>query len=218
MTRTAAMLTAKEKMARLPPEFRAQIADQRRRDLEAAKAFERVCRDGRADLLSDAAHWLGEATLDGWRLAFLKVARLPHVSPEKQTAFVNVWVEHKMLPLTVGDRRVVADALRVLMPAGYSGPPMTLFRGAGARERRRRMYGFSWTTDVAIAHKFAEHWAQPSIESTGIVLKTLASPEAVLLTRQPEDYYDEGEVVVDPYRLGRVEVVERLTVSSLTVP
>jgi hypothetical protein len=42
------------------------------------------------------------------------------------------------------------------------------------------------------------------------VLKTVVPPDAVLLTRQPEDYYDEGEVVVDPFRLGRVDVVERI--------
>jgi hypothetical protein len=43
--------------------------------------------------------------------------------------------------------------------------------------------------------------------------------EAVLLIRKPGDYYirkpgdyyDEGEVVVDPFRLGRIKVVERLT-------
>jgi hypothetical protein len=36
------------------------------------------------------------------------------------------------------------------------------------------------------------------------------APEAVLLIRQPEDYYDEGEVVVDPFRLDRIEVAVRL--------
>jgi hypothetical protein len=32
----------------------------------------------------------------------------------------------------------------------------------------------------------------------------------MLLIRQPEDYYDEGEVVVDPFRLGKIRLVERL--------
>ena len=44
--------------------------------------------------------------------------------------------------------------------------------------------------------------------SQGMILQTSAPCEAVLLIRKPEDYYDEGEVVVDPYRLGRVRVVE----------
>ena len=33
-------------------------------------------------------------------------------------------------------------------------------------------------------------------------------PAAVLLVRPPEDYYDEGEVVIDPRHLGRVYVHE----------
>ena len=35
-------------------------------------------------------------------------------------------------------------------------------------------------------------------------------PAAVLLVRPPEDYYDEGEVVIDPRHLGRVYVHEKL--------
>ena len=55
-------------------------------------------------------------------------------------------------------------------------------------------------------------WAQrvPGIETEGVILKTIAPPEAMLLIRQPEDYYDEGEVVVDPFRLGKIRLVERL--------
>lgn len=41
-----------------------------------------------------------------------------------------------------------------------------------------------------------------------MLLSTLAAPDAVLLMREPEDYYD--EVVVDPFRLGKVLVEERL--------
>jgi hypothetical protein len=37
----------------------------------------------------------------------------------------------------------------------------------------------------------------------------VAPPEAILLIRQPQDYYDEGEVVVDPFRLGQIKLVER---------
>jgi hypothetical protein len=47
-----------------------------------------------------------------------------------------------------------------------------------------------------------------------VVLKTLAPRDAILLVRKPGEYYDEGEydegeVVVDPYRLGKIEVIER---------
>jgi hypothetical protein len=95
-------------------------------------------------------------------------------------------------------------ALRLLLPGGYSGPPLTLYRGTTNHERRRRLYGLSWTTDAAIARRFAEHWAKavPGAYFEGLVLQTMAEAEAILLVRQPQDYYDEAEVVVDPYRLS----------------
>jgi hypothetical protein len=45
----------------------------------------------------------------------------------------------------------------------------------------------------------------------GVVLQTLAPCEAILLIRQPDDYHDEREVVADPFRLGKIEAVERLS-------
>jgi hypothetical protein len=154
----------------------------------------------------------------------IMVARLPSVTPEVRDAFLRIWIEHKMLSLTVGNRRVMANALRVLLPGDYTGPPLTLYRGASGSERRRHIYGFSWTTDVTIAQEFAEHWVQPvpgPWKNDGVILQTEAPPEAILLVRKRgqieayEDgkwveYYDEGEVVVDPFRLGKVELVERL--------
>src|SRR5262249_13313425 len=148
-----------------------------------------------------------------------------------QQAFVPIWVEHKTPSRRIGNRRVAANALRVLMPGDYSGPPLTVYRGTTNREWRRRIYGFSWTTDVAVARKFAEHWTQAAAnlaassvytgptdaDDQGVVLQTTVPCEAVFLIRKPGDfyieepgeYYDEGEVVVDPFRLGRIKVVER---------
>lgn len=197
-------------------EHQAQAKAQRRDERKAAKAFVRVCRDGDYELVYDAATWLDQG-MDAWRLAMAGVAKLPRVSPEIQGAFVPIWVMHKMLPLKVGDRSVLARALRVLMPGARSGSPLTLYRGASVHERRRRRWGFSWTTDPGIARGFAEWWAQPKPpgyrgdwDQGGVVLQTVAPPPAILLVRPPEDWYDEGEVVVDPYRLGKVTVHETL--------
>ena len=110
--------------------------------------------------------------------------------------------------MRVGNRAVLARALRLLLPRNYLGGPLTLYRGASFRERHYGTYGFSWTTDRAIAQNFAERY---KIDG-GVLLETVATPEAVLLVRRPEDYYDEGEVVLDPFRLGRVRVVERFAV------
>lgn len=125
----------------LPAELRAQLLQERRQADVAAKAFVRACEDGDRVALYHAAVLLDES-VDAWRLAMVKIARLPRVSPEVQDALVGVWVERKMLPLVVGNRPVVAAALRVLLPAGYSGPPLMLYRGTIANERRRRLYGF----------------------------------------------------------------------------
>jgi hypothetical protein len=190
-------------------EFRAQFFEERRHARQAAAAFARACEEGRVDQLYNAADWLNEC-VDAWRLAMIKVARLPSVASEVRDAFLPIWIESKMLPLNVGNRRVLADALRVLLPGDYTGPSLSLYRGTGGFERRRRIYGFSWTMDVTIARKFAEHWAQPALNEGGVILKTVAPPEAILLIRQPEDYYDEGEVVVDPFRLSQIKLVERL--------
>jgi hypothetical protein len=201
----------------LPADVQATILAERREARRAAAAFARVCAEGRADQLYNASLWLNEC-VGAWRPAMALVARLPRVAPEVRDAFVPVWVEHKMLALWVGDRPTLARALRVLMPRDYSGLALTLYRGTHAGERRRRLYSFSWTTDVATARSFAEHWSRAADQlqakrifaQRGIVLKTMVTPDAVLLTRQPEDYYDEGEVVVDPFRLGRVDVAERI--------
>ena len=198
-------------IAALPPEWRDRLRRERRAARQAAANFAAICVRGDAGALYNPSQWLEESCHDAWRLAMSKVARLPKVSRDIQDAFLPIWIEHKHLPLAVRNRRVLLNALRILMPCDYSGAPLTLYRGAVGTERRRRLYGFSWTTDLATARKFAEHWAQPGLRSEGIVLLASVSAEAILLVREPEDYYDEGEVVVDPFRIGRVEVVERIT-------
>jgi hypothetical protein len=43
-----------------------------------------------------------------------------------------------------------------------------------------------------------------------VILSTIAPAESILLRREREEYFDEGEVVVDPYRLGRVSIALRV--------
>src|SRR5262249_38482557 len=110
------------------------------------------------------------------------------------------------------------------MPGGYSEPPRTLYRGTSANERPRRGYGFSGTIDPALARTLAEARTRPC-GGQGIVLEASVPRKAVLLIRKPGDYfmrkpgdyYDEGEVVVNPFRLRKIKVVERLTSDQLSV-
>jgi hypothetical protein len=208
-------MVANHLLRRLPEWGRARLRDEQRQAKQAADIFACVCRDGEADRLYNAHLALNDSSSDAWRLAMAKVAKLPRVSPAIQHAFLPIWIESKMLPLRVGP--TMAAALRLLLPGEQLSSPLMLYRGTHDGERRRRLYGFSWTTDIVTARSFAEHWSQsvPGNKFQGLVLQTEAPPEAVLLIRKPEDYYDEGEVVVDPFRLGRVEVVERLTIPPL---
>src|SRR5215468_218107 len=117
-----------------------------------------------------------DETFNGWSLAMAKVAKLPRLSREIQVAFLPIWVEHKHLPLVVGCRPIMAKALRLLMPGGYNGPDLTLYRGTNSNERRRRLYGFSCTTDLAMARGFAAKHDHPQLSPPmkGVVLRTTA--------------------------------------------
>jgi hypothetical protein len=191
-------------------EFLKGIAEERRRSRLAARALVDAARSADVEQFLSAIGWVS-MELDAWRLAMRGISRLGAVSAEIHDAFLNVWIQHKHLPLAVGDRPTMAKAARVLFP-GYVGPPLRLYRGTCRRERARRLYGFSWTTQRDIAQRFgdqhshvAERMAPRSTAlDVGIVLETVASPSAILLLREQEGFYDEGEVVVDPYRLGAV--------------
>ena len=189
-------------------DYRAALAAERTADLRGARAFAASCQTGDVDGMLHATHFLNDHTFDGWRLAMGRVARLSAVSPEIRAAFLNVWIESKALPRKVGHRPTMARALHVLMPPVAQAQPLHLFRGTSAHERSRRRYGFSWSTHRHIAEGFAE-WASRG-SGGAVLLKAMAPIGSVHLCREDEGYYDEGEVVVNPYALERVEVVALL--------
>jgi hypothetical protein len=191
--------------------FKAHYRARKRESHVVASAIATACAQGDVDAFFAAVNQ-ARSVYDPWPLTFRKISKLPAVSPEMKRAFVPVWIEFNMLPIRVGNRPVLARALRLLLPGGYEGAPLKLYRGAAWRERCRRRYGFSWTTDRETARNFAEQ-RRPDCgqkDPGGVILRTIAPREAVLLIRKRVDYYDEGEVVVDPFRLGFIDVVERL--------
>ena len=170
-------------------DFRKEIARERRTSLAVATAFAKAAEAGDVEAFYQAVDMM-QFAMEGWRLAITKVAKLLAVPDQIRDAFLPIWIETKMLPLKVGNRRVLADALRVLLPKCEIEGAMRLFRGAGGSERRRRAYGFSWTTRMDVARKFAEHW-QPlkngdfvHSKDGGVVLETTAPADAVLLMRE----------------------------------
>jgi hypothetical protein len=100
---------------RLPRKYQEQLREEHREAICAARDFEYACKFGDPDKLLVAAGLLDE-TGDGWRLAMKRVAALGSVSKDIQKAFVNIWTQHKHLPLRVGHRPTTARALRVLLP------------------------------------------------------------------------------------------------------
>jgi hypothetical protein len=79
----------------------------------------------------------------------------PQPCPETfRHSFLNVYLKYgDHIRQEVGDDLILISALRSLLPR-YAGPAMTLYRGEGALNRKRRTYGLAWTSsrDVARSH------------------------------------------------------------------
>lgn len=172
----------------------------------AARAFADGLRDGDFEKVADAVDVIENG--GSWRKAFAACARLSAVHPETPERFVSLWCRYgDRLRQDVGDDRLLFNALRVLF-GPYTGPAVTLFRGETMRNRQRRAYGPSWTTDPVVAESHARNRA--CHPSGAVLLMTLAPPEAIigapaLLT----DEWSEQEYLVDRRELTAVTVVQR---------
>jgi hypothetical protein len=132
-----------------------------------------------------------------------------------------------MLPLSIGDHPALCNALRVLLPA-YRGRSVRLFRGAGAYERRRRIYGLCWSADRAGADRFARE--RQVMDGGSVLLETIAPTAAIIsAVDYPEPFtqeeiqkikrehpnaqipafHEEREYVVDRRHLRAVSVLRR---------
>ena len=107
----------------------------------------------------------------------------------------------------VGDDIVLIRALRALLPA-YRGGPVTLFRGEGAKNRKRRAYGMSWTTVRAVAEHHAKGWWRTS-RGGSVVLKVAAVAASIIASLKGFDRFAEREYLVDRRFLTNVHVIER---------
>jgi hypothetical protein len=194
----------------LASDFQSQLANERRQAANAAKAFVQACTNGDAEAMQSCAQWLAD-TIGGWPIALRLVGKLGDIPPESKHAFETIWVESKGFSKKVTDRRVISRALEKLLPGGSVPDGSTIYRGARASERRGPRYGYSWTTELEIARSFAEGYRQPY---GSVILATIVPPKGIFLVRRRGDWWDEGEVVVDPFALTSVSVVERLPWSS----
>jgi hypothetical protein len=197
-----------------PPEAATASAADRERETAIAKAFVVACAAGDVRQFEITVSFLNE-TKEGWTFALRRLARVRAVSQSIKVAFAEAWTTRDLACRNIHDRQAAAAGIRMLMP-GYGGPPLPLYRGTIEEPGRRRAPGFSWTTSLDAARGFAgRHRAVAAdgsrpAELDGVVLRTIAPPEAVLLFCDSSNGSAGREVVVDPFRLGEITVVERL--------
>jgi hypothetical protein len=193
----------------IKPGFQAAMRKRERQNQLAAAAFVQACKAGDVQEMLKAVDQINGYTVAGWTDAMRMIAcEVPEVTLEIQQSFLWVWVQTKMLLLTVRDHQALCAAARVLMPC-YKGPPVQLFRGASADERRRRIYGVSWTTDIEIAEEFAQE--RREWNGGSVVLETIAEPAAIICAvgEASGHLYEENEYAVDRRHLNSVKVVRR---------
>jgi hypothetical protein len=186
----------------MPDDWRKrQLKEEHRQAQRAAVVFEEACKSGNPQALYNAADLL-DYTVDSWPLVMKRAAALGSVSDDIQHAFLAIWTAHKGLGRSIGHRPTLAKAVRVLLPKSkYEGPPIRLYRGTTAHERRRHLYTFSWTSKRAVADRYA---CKHNFDCA-VVLETLADAAAVLQIR--EKFHrsdDEDEYILDPYKLTKV--------------
>ena len=84
---------------------------------------------------------------------------------------------------------------------------LSLSAGASANERRRRTYGFSWSSDISIARTFALE--QKGWPGGGVLMQTVAPPEAIICSVGLVGGREEYEYMVDRKFLSRITVLQR---------
>lgn len=153
---------------------------------------------------------------DAFTRAMRDVAKLPRPSAEFQSWCFQLWLRSgdHLRALTNG-ANVLAAGLRVLLPP-YTGPALTIYRGDSWFNRCRRTYGLSWTTSIEVARHFASDTVWRTCVGGSVLLETMAPADAIVcVPGLTDDRYAEQEVVVEPRRLGKVNVVERFEQRSI---
>jgi hypothetical protein len=146
----------------------------------------------------------------GWPKVMRAVAKSPAPTEQFRRFLLDVY-RHRgdHIRQEVGDDLLWADALRVMLPP-YTGPAITVYRGEGFGNRKRRTYGLSWSRDVEIARGFAERWFWRTTGGGSVLLEATAPPEAIICAvSEADDSYGEEEVIVDRRKLRDVKVLER---------
>ncbi|WP_149746736.1 hypothetical protein [Rhizobium sp. RU35A] len=142
----------------------------------------------------------------GYSAAFLGVLRVPLISDLAKATFVDIWIQHGAhIRQETRNQIALFNALPKLLPRYNGRDEITIFRGEGALNRKRRSYGASWSSDIEVADSFArDYWRDHTGGS--VLLRTVVPPEAIIFMTNEAG---ESEYVVDRRKLKRIEVIRR---------
>ena len=132
---------AREREIRRPDfDHAEELRSERRAAKTAADLFVRACQTGDLATFFEAVDRISRTVDGAWSAAMRKVAKeVRVVNPEIQSAFRSVWIESKMLPLTVATTGRCAMPRDCRCPnSGPRRPPVSRRRCVRAASRHLR--------------------------------------------------------------------------------
>ena len=108
---------------------------------------------------------------------YRKGAFRPPPNVRKEFGFLVAAVRDSLRSQVCNDL-ILIPGLRALLPP-YEGQSVRLYRGDSARNRKRRTYGLSWSTDQAVAESFTRRICQYAAGGS-VLLETVGPPTAII--------------------------------------
>jgi hypothetical protein len=189
--------------------FRAARAAEQVREREAVRAFVEGVRLADIGRFGEGVRRLDTCGDWCWRRALRAVAAITDAPDTFRQQVLDAWVTWgDGFRDRARDDLLLADALRAVLPP-YDGPARTLYRGTGMFERRRRLYGLSWTASREVAWSFGNGMYR-TCDGGSVLLETQAPVGAIISTpTHYGDAYGEVEYLVDRRCLQGIRVLER---------
>lgn len=152
--------------------------------------------------LDDLQHY-GFCPGGGWRNAMRQIARISAVHENMTTWFTSLWHQWgATIRSSCNDDLVLADGLRRLLPTFQGPESVQLYRGEVAANRRRRLYGLSWTPELGVAR---HHAKKHRLVGGGVVVSATV-PNAAIICGPLFSHSSELEYLIDRRRLKGIEV------------
>jgi hypothetical protein len=185
------------------------LAEQGKRERDYLRGIETAIQAADWQRLDDHFRTLLACVTRGWPRAMRRIAGLNGAPPEIREYFLKAWLDNgPHIRQETGDDILLTRALRVLLPP-YVGPPVTLYRGESAWNRRHRTYGLSWSAVEEVADRYAQR--ARAMYKDSVVLRVDAPSKAILCTyvTTDSDLHTEQEYILDRRFIKGVTVLRR---------